>query len=264
MEIQALECGDPAVGILQSVEAESQRIARELHDAVGQELAAASLFAAGLQKILERALRRSQHNGHAAQDDACQICCRFDAGEVSQLIETLNGIRRALAAASCSVRDLSHGLLLTELDPNDLPLRLEELRESLETARSVHCEIHCLQPGQPGFEHLNSERALQLLRIVQEAVSNAIRHGNADYVCISISGDTRHLELEVTDNGHGIHAEENGCQHNGHLAPLYGGIGLKNMAYRARRIGGLLQIGCRSNGGTVIRCRVEPQECGNG
>ncbi|MGV2338039.1 MAG UNVERIFIED_CONTAM: histidine kinase [Planctomycetaceae bacterium] len=94
MEIQALECGDPAVGILESVEAESQRIARELHDAVGQELAAASLFAAGLQKILERALRRSQHNGHAAQDDACQICCRFDSGEVSQLIETLNGIRR--------------------------------------------------------------------------------------------------------------------------------------------------------------------------
>lgn len=293
MELQAVECRDAGiVETLESVEAESQRIARDLHDAVGQELAAAALFAAGLQKLVERALRRSQSvpgvaqyepsngfhgdsdtarsdpkvtttNGHMAGAGSIRAFC-LNSAETSQLFDTLTGIRRALSVASRSVRDLSHGLLLTEIDPSEFPARLEELRQSLETARSVHVEIHCLQPGEPGFEHLNSERALQLLRIVQEAVSNAIRHGGADRVRVSLSGDQGHLELEVADNGHGIGPEDD-CQPDSPVgSPRYGGIGLRNMAYRARRIGGQLQIGSCSDGGTVVRCRVEPQETGNG
>lgn len=291
MEPQAVECHEEGfVETLDSVDAERQRIARELHDAVGQELAAAALFAAGLQKIVERTLRRSQlhtdssrqyspngsanrHNGQLSDGnvDYSELACSLslNPSETAQVLETLTGIRRALAAASRSVRDLSHGLLLTEIDPSELPARLEELRQSLETARSVHCEVHCLQPGQPGFEHLSSERALQLLRIVQEAVSNAIRHGGADRVRVSLRGDNGHLELEVADNGHGLDPQDHCTQDNCRMeqaasAPEYGGIGLRNMAYRARRIGGLLQVGCCSDGGTVVRCRVEPQESRNG
>ena len=291
MEPRAVACHeDGFIETLDSVEAERQRIARDLHDAVGQELAAAALFAAGLQKILERTLRRAQRhadstrqfavNGPAnrlngqlpdgvggCSEPACSLS--LNPAETAQVLETLTGIRRALAAASRSVRDLSHGLLLTEIDPSELPARLEELRQSLETARSVHCEVHCLQPGQPGFEHLNSERALQLLRIVQEAVSNAIRHGGADRVRVSLHGDNGHLELEVADNGHGLdtqdHCSQDHCRSDqAGRAPEYGGVGLRNMAYRARRIGGLLQVGCCSDGGTVVRCRVEPQESQNG
>ena len=294
MEPQSVECREPGViDTLDSLEAENQRIARELHDAVGQELAAAALFAAGLQKLVDRALRRSQsnrvsdsgkftpeHNGHAEKvpreapvteasgsttsDGANRAVCCLDPSETSQLLETLTGIRRALGMASRSVRDLSHGLLLSEIDPSELPARLEELRLSLEAARSVHCEIHCLKPGQPGFELLNSERALQLLRIVQEAVSNAIRPGGADHVRVSLHGSRDCLELEVTDNGHGICQSDNCSSDDPGPANQCGGIGLRNMAYRARRIGGLLQVGCCSDGGTVVRCRVEPTESGNG
>jgi signal transduction histidine kinase len=142
---------------------------------------------------------------------------------------------------------------------------LEELRETLEFARSVHCEVRCLQPGEPGYQHLNSERALQLLRIVQEAVSNAIRHSGADEIRVSLSGSDGYIELEVADNGRGIVEESNGHTEGGngdvdHTAESLrcGGIGLRNMAYRARRIGGLLHVSCRSSGGTVVRCRVEP------
>ncbi|MEY2726152.1 MAG: Sensor protein FixL [Planctomycetota bacterium] len=264
--------------VLESIQAECERIARELHDAAGQELAAAGLFAAGLQKLVVRALRRAQRQQllsasqvyGAGSSDGCGVW--FDAAETGQLQETITGIRRGLAAAARSVRDLSHGLLLTELDPSELPARLEELRETLEIARSVHCEVRCLQPGEPGYQLLNSERALQLLRIVQEAVSNAIRHSGADEIRVSLSGSDGHIELEVADNGRGIADEDNGYagkdnghteEDNGHADHVAeslrcGGIGLRNMAYRARRIGGLLHVSCRSSGGTVVRCRVEP------
>jgi signal transduction histidine kinase len=265
---------DPSSAV-ELVQAESERIAQELHDAAGQELAAAGLFAAGLQKMVARAFRRAQKEQQQTlsielmnDDDADGHCgIWFDSVETTQFRETLAGLRRGIASAARNIRDLSHGLMLTELDPQELPLRLEELRENLEVARSIRCEVRCLQPGQPGYEHLNSRRALELLRIVQEAVSNAIRHGGADEIRVSLSGNNGYLELEVVDNGRGLvdaNGEHNGHQeHNGsseHASPgdHFGGIGLRNMACRARRIGGLLQVGNSSGGGMVVRCRVEP------
>lgn len=276
----------PGREVLEAMQAECERIARELHDAAGQELAAAGLFAAGLQKLVTRAIRRPQqhkaqhqtfdHNNGDGEFRLGDVW--FDNEETIQLQETIAGLRRGLAAAARSLRDISHGLLLTELEPCELPAQLEELRGTLEIARGVRCEVRCMQPGDPGFEYLSSERALQLLRIVQEAVSNALRHGGADQIRVSLTGNDRYIELEVADNGCGIandcngHFEQNkhreSCKHNGFsvgqrdsasaLPPIArSGIGLRNMAYRARRIGGLLHVNFCSDGGTVVRCRVE-------
>lgn len=89
------------------------------------------------------------------------------------------------------------------------------------------------------------DRALQLYRILQEACTNALKHGRPDRIAVTLArNDTGHIELSLSDNGHGFdptHAR--------------GGRGLSNMRYRAERIGAQLRV-VSSGAGTRVSLQL--------
>jgi signal transduction histidine kinase len=89
-----------------------------------------------------------------------------------------------------------------------------------------------------------------LYRIAQEAVTNAVRHGQASRIVVQLLVEERNVRLTISDNGTGL-------PQNPADEPRRGasGMGLKIMAYRARMIGGEVTIERLREGGTRVRCR---------
>ena len=85
---------------------------------------------------------------------------------------------------------------------------------------------------------------MELLRIVQEALTNARRHSGAQHVGVSLWVEGNDLVAEVSDDGRGFETE---------TAP---GIGLRNMRERAAALGGKLEVQSEPGGGTRVRLRA--------
>ena len=88
--------------------------------------------------------------------------------------------------------------------------------------------------------------AAHLCRVVQEAISNASRHGHAERVDISLTVERSGVELVIADDGQGFDLGEAPGISNGHF-------GINGMKERLRRLGGLLEIRSQPGGGTQVR-----------
>ncbi len=91
--------------------------------------------------------------------------------------------------------------------------------------------------------------ALNLYRITQEAVNNAIRHGKAQHLTISLTSDEGILCLSICDDGSGF-----GSVSTDHKT--ISGMGIKIMRYRAKQLGAKLEFLSRSEGGTEVRLEM--------
>ena len=89
---------------------------------------------------------------------------------------------------------------------------------------------------------------MHLYRITQEAISNAVRHGRASCVDITLEQEAGRLTLTILDNGRGLPPP-------GGRRPE--GQGLRIMAHRARMIGGQLEVASAASGGTRVRCSLD-------
>jgi signal transduction histidine kinase len=89
--------------------------------------------------------------------------------------------------------------------------------------------------------------AVQLYRIGQEAVANALKHARASRIHIALEAQPGKLELRVEDNGRGFSPNASRRQT---------GLGLRAMKYRANLIGSVLQIVTSPGGGTRISCTL--------
>jgi signal transduction histidine kinase len=89
------------------------------------------------------------------------------------------------------------------------------------------------------------EKRRDFMLIFKEAVRNASRHSGAAEIAVTLSGDTRHLELVVQDDGRGFSTDTSG---NGH--------GRENMKLRARRIGARLLFESENGNGTTVRLQL--------
>jgi signal transduction histidine kinase len=107
----------------------------------------------------------------------------------------------------------------------------------------VRCVSECAEP----IHVAEAEVADHLYRIAQEAVNNALKHAAPSEIRIGLERQNGALVLEVDDDGEGLNES----------APLATGIGLRVMRYRARLIGGDLEIGSPPAGGTRVCCRVK-------
>jgi signal transduction histidine kinase len=185
-----------------AVFAERRRIARDLHDGTVQEL--------GYIRTLAR---------RAAQ-----------SGEDGRALEAIGGAaERALAEARQSIAALSM--------PLDEPLVVVIRRVVSEIADRYDVNVQVV--GSEGRHHLDSPKRDAIVRVVREAVSNAVRHSSPDLVQVRVSPGI----VEVEDDGHGFDA----------AAASNGGFGLVSMRDRAEAVGASLQVESQQGVGTTVR-----------
>jgi PAS domain S-box-containing protein len=204
--------------LLTNAEELQRAIAQDLHDDLGQELTGLGLKAKTLAEMLA---------------SASTPAARLAADVVASIDRT-----RAKA------RGLSRRLLPTELEEGLLAVAIQQLVAAVNTASRTTCLFGCTHPD-PVFE---GRVATHLYRIVQEAVSNAIRHGGARNIRIALDEEDGQTVLQIEDNGTGL-------PHDLLQTP---GIGLRAMRYRAGLIGGKLEVGPGPGGGTLVVCRLFP------
>lgn len=198
---------------------ERRRIGQELHDSIGQTLTGMSL----LSHSLSNALRRDGYGGSG------------DAAQISGLADE----------ASNQIRQISRGLMPSEIVRHGLYVSLRELAR----ATTGSCGIICETRLDETLDFPDVAVETHLYRITQEAVNNAVRHAVASRIDIVVSESNGMVQLEVIDNGRWREPEDAAV-----------GIGMKTMEYRASAIGGLLHVGSGSQGGTRVSCRIEQDE----
>ena len=164
--------------VAEAAEQERARIARELHDGLGQQLGGLLFLMNGLQRDLKSA--------NAPQAET--------AGQLSQ----------ELATAITQTRNLSHELYAVPPQPDGLVQALENLAE-----RVADGGIACAFAGEASVLVHNPTAASHLYRIAQEAVQNALKHSRATRIDIELIQRPANLELQVRDNGIGFPAERN-------------------------------------------------------
>ena len=201
--------------ILEVSEHERRRIGQDLHDSLCQMLTATTFAVGALEE------RLAQNNPPAAQS----------AHEIGELIRRANG----------EARNISRGLYPVELEAGGLVPALQRLADDLTRAGKVRCEFIC----DTDVLVANQMQALHIYRITQEAVANALRHGAATTIVIVLKLANDQVFLEVVNNGRDWPME---LSEPGHSP----GMGLTIMAYRARMIGGALQVCRGSPGGTMV------------
>ena len=121
-----------------------------------------------------------------------------------------------------------------QIDAHGLRVALKVLAETTNQQQQIHCQFHC----DNSVEFQDNTISTQLYRIVQESLNNALRHGHASQITITLMQEQDRITLEVCDNGTGIDpiALKN-------RSPLRSGKGLDIMEYRASVIGGEFYIG---------------------
>ena len=206
--------------ILEISEREQRRIGHDLHDGLGQHLTGTALAGQVLGDRLEA-------RGLSAE--------AAETGRVVELIEEAIGLTRSLA----------HGLSPVSVEVEGLTAALTELADSTKAQFYLPCQFHYDQAVRID----SPVTATHLYRITQEAISNAVRHGRADRVDITLhhEDDGDRTVLTIRDNGIGIRPEER-------MRP--GGRGLRIMAHRARMINAVLEVQPGPKEGTVVRCCV--------
>ena len=173
----------------------------------------------------------------------------LDKPSYKRLCETAMKLCHRLSEANRHVQQLAHGIMPVQIDAEGLRSALEELAVSTNGLNEITCRFD--SPGP--VKVVNNTTATHLYRIAQEAVNNALRHGQADEIQISLEQQDGQILLEVRDNGVGIEATTTNP-----IAPDNGtqGMGLRIMQYRAGMIGGTLNVERSAQGGTTIRCVV--------
>jgi len=200
--------------ILEISTREQRRIGQDLHDGLGQHLTGIAF----MSKVQEQRLTEKNLP---------------EAGDAAKIVNLVN-------QAIHKTRELARGLLPVVSDAEGLMSALERWAGEVEDLFAVSCRFQCFAPV---LIH-DDTVATHLYYIAQEAVNNAIKHGHASQIVIRLAAVEHQGTLTIQDNGCGI----------GNIVPGTKGVGLHLMNYRARMIGGLLEVQRVVTGGTMVTC----------
>ena len=203
--------------LIHTQEQERSRIARELHDGIGQQIAALSISLSSLRR------RIPEQEGEL----------RAQAKRIRERIESI----------AEHVRRISH-----ELHPATLELAgIAVALRSYCTRFSVDQRIEIELDAEGEFEDISPEAALCLFRVAQEALQNAAKHSGATQAAVRLERTSGQVRLTVTDHGFGFNIDS---------APSHAGLGLVSMRERARLLNGRLEISSSPGVGTTLSVSI--------
>jgi signal transduction histidine kinase len=117
------------------------------------------------------------------------------------------------------------------------------------------CRIRCSFEGDERLILGDDGMALNLYRVAQEAVNNAVRHASAKHIWITLATAHGRTTLTVRDDGVGLSAPE--PQRVDGAGAAAGGMGLRIMRYRASVVGATFQLRSTPGAGTTITCTFQ-------
>lgn len=202
--------------ILDISERERRSIGHDLHDGLSQHLTGTAITA---QLVAESLPDQAAPEAAAAR-------------KVVGLVKT----------AIAQTRAMAKGLLLADIDSEGLGSALQEFCATTAEQFRIRCSFNNETPALPPL----ADAANQLFRIAQEAVRNAVRHGAAKQVTVSLRTGRDGLTLLVRDNGTGLPPP----------SARGSGLGLRIMARRAGMIGATFAAERMPEGGTLVRCTL--------
>jgi signal transduction histidine kinase len=196
-------------------EQERAKMARDIHDHLGQTLTALKM-------------------------DVAEVHRRISAGDIGAGDERLAEMSALIDQSVEDVRRVAAELRPVLLD--DLGLVAAIRAHCLDVERRTG--IRCMLSTSVTDLTIANDRAIALFRILQEALTNVIRHAEASLVIVHLTSTAGWLRLVVHDNGRGISQE---------AAPNHSGLGIVGMRDRARLFGGDVAVGgCAGKGTTVM------------
>jgi len=201
--------------IAEELRQERRRIGRELHDTVCQEVTGIRLMAGRLLRELEK------------RDPVL-------APRARRIVEELG-------RAGDQLHDIARGFFSSPVEADGLGGALGDLAASVRARHGIDCRFECEEP----VEIDDQSRAVELLRIAQEAVTNAVRHSGASEIVIALKPAEDGWKLEVRDNGSAFPFERRSSE----------GLGLQTMRDRADQIRASLHLAPPPVGpGTLVSC----------
>ena len=206
-----------AGSLLAAQEKERSKLARELHDDVTQQLAFLSIELGRLASELPDSMIEARTH--------------------------LKVLQRQTSRASSEVRRISHGLHPSVIKDFGLSVALEEFCEEFEKAHRITVVFE----GSLDDSRLNDAEATCLYRVAQESMRNAVVHGHATEVHVTLRAANAVMQLLVQDNGIGFTAD--------HLRSK-AGLGIVSMTERVRLLNGTLHLASEAGRGVTITASV--------
>jgi signal transduction histidine kinase len=198
-------------------EEERKRIARELHDELGQQLTALRMGASTLRM-------RFGQDSPAVADDIQNLLVISD--------KTMQVVRNVVASLRPAVLDAG------------IVAALEWL--CVEFSRSSHAVCHFCVPEEQEHMPLAEDGSIAFFRIVQEALTNVVRHAKAKHVFVTLDYSGENCVLDIRDDGKGFNP----------IASRRKSFGLAGMKERVSMLGGTIAIASSPGRGSAITVRV--------
>jgi signal transduction histidine kinase len=202
--------------LLEIAENERRRIGFDLHDDLGQKLTGTLLMIKGLEL-------RLGHDHHPSAEDAKRI-------------------RELIEEAVHHTHNLAHQFSSFDVSGDNLAAVLKGLSANVEKTFKIPCTV-ALKGEIPA---LPSNSSVQLHKIAQEAISNAVKHGKARHVAISVDCHSDRLLFVVKNDGVPFSLPEEKKKR----------MGLRIMNYRANTIGASFDIKPNQKNGTIVTCTL--------
>jgi two-component system sensor histidine kinase UhpB len=205
--------------IIEIQDLERQRVARDLHDEIGQ------LFTSLL----------------------VQLRVLADASSLETAKAQASDLRKVGAQIYDQIRSLSRNLYPIVLDDFGLAEAVRRMAEDFEAAHGVTVAVRCTAATHDRWDRKIESTAF---RVVQESLTNCAKYAHATHVDISLTVDGGCLAVDVTDNGRGFDAAQ------AMNAPNAKTFGLRNMRERALLLHGSLTVRSQAGQGTTVRLRL--------